>query len=166
MPATLRWTLRIVMPALLIAFAAGMGATLIQAQGPLRWTKAAPFPEPEEELYGVEAGGKMYVIGGFGANGRPAPAMVYEYDPAADRWTKKKPIPVAVHHQAQTEYNGKIYVFGGCMRPLSWSRRERMGTGGQRVGIRSRGRRMAGAGADAGQTVRRGGGGGGRARST
>ena len=81
--------------------------------------KAAPFPEPEEELYGVEAGGKMYVIGGFGANGRPAPAMVYEYDPAADRWTKKKPIPVAVHHQAQTEYNGKIYVFGGCMRPFS-----------------------------------------------
>ncbi len=90
-----------------------------QAQGPLRWAKAAPFPEPEEELYGAEAGGKMYVIGGFGANGRPAPAMVYEYDPAADRWTKKKPIPVAVHHQAQTEYNGKIYVFGGCMRPLT-----------------------------------------------
>lgn len=119
MPATLRWTRRIVMPALLIAVAAGIGATLIQAQGPLRWTKAAPFPEPEEELYGVEAGGKMYVIGGFGANGRPAPAMVYEYDPAGDRWTKKKPIPVAVHHQAQTEYNGKIYVFGGCMRPLS-----------------------------------------------
>src|SRR4249920_577355 len=31
-----------------------------------RWMKAAPFPEPDEELYGVSAGGKMYVIGGFG----------------------------------------------------------------------------------------------------
>ena len=24
----------------------------------LRWTKAAPFPEPDEELYGVTANGK------------------------------------------------------------------------------------------------------------
>ncbi len=85
----------------------------------LRWVKAAPFPEPEEELYGTAVNGKMYVIGGFGTNGTPAPAMVYEYDAAADRWAKKNPIPVAVHHQAQTEYRGKIYVFGGCTRPLS-----------------------------------------------
>ena len=111
---------RHVVLALVVAVAAGTVATRVLAQNPAsRWAKAAPFPEPEEELYGTEAGGKMYVIGGFGANGRPAPAMVYEYDPSADRWTKKKPIPVAVHHQAQTEHNGKIYVFGGCMRPLS-----------------------------------------------
>jgi hypothetical protein len=31
-----------------------------------RWMKAAPFPEADEELYGVTANGKMYVIGGFG----------------------------------------------------------------------------------------------------
>ena len=99
-----------------------LGTTfVVHAQNPmtLRWDKAAPFPEPEEELYGVTAGGKMYVIGGFSENGKPAPAMVYEYDPAADKWTKKKPIPVPVHHQAQTELNGKIYVFGGCQRPLT-----------------------------------------------
>ena len=91
-----------------------------QAQGgPLRWVKMAPFPEPEEELYGITANGKMYVIGGFGSAGKPATAMVYEYDEAADRWTKKKPIPVPVHHQAMAEYRGKIYVVGGCMRPLS-----------------------------------------------
>ena len=96
-------------------------AALVHAQNPmlLRWDKAAPFPEPEEELYGVAAGGRMYVIGGFSENGKPAPAMVYEWEPAADKWTKKKPIPVPVHHQAQTELNGKIYVFGGCQRPLS-----------------------------------------------
>ena len=91
-----------------------------QAQGgPLRWVKMAPFPEPEEELYGVTANGKMYVIGGFGSAGKPAAAMVYEYDAATDQWTKKKPIPVPVHHQVMAEYRGKIYVFGGCMRPLS-----------------------------------------------
>ena len=70
-------------------------AGLVHAQNPmlLRWDKAAPFPEPEEELYGIESGGKMYVIGGFSENGKPAPAMVYEYDPGPDKWTKKKPIP-------------------------------------------------------------------------
>ena len=122
MSPTLTWTPRIVLSTLVITVALlATGGTLVQAQNPmmLRWDKAAPFPEPEEELYGVEAGGKMYVIGGFSENGKPAPAMVYEYDAAADRWTKKKPIPVPVHHQAQTEYNGKIYVFGGCQRPLS-----------------------------------------------
>ena len=96
------------------------GQAVIHAQNPsLRWVKAAPFPEPEEELYGASANGKMYVIGGFSSNGKPAAAMVYEYDPAADKWTKKKSIPVPVHHQAQTVLNGKIYVFGGCERPLT-----------------------------------------------
>lgn len=28
------------------------------------WKKAAPFPEPDEELYGVAVDGKLYVIGG------------------------------------------------------------------------------------------------------
>jgi len=29
------------------------------------WKKGAPFPEPDEELYGVAANGKLYVIGGW-----------------------------------------------------------------------------------------------------
>src|SRR6266850_2346130 len=114
-------TIRALGSTLAIAVVCAAGVALVHAQNPmlLRWDKAAPFPEPEEELYGVEAGGKMYVIGGFSENGKAAPAMVYEWDPAADKWTKKKPIPVPVHHQAQTQYNGKIYIFGGCQRPLS-----------------------------------------------
>src|SRR5258705_9476719 len=83
------------------------------------WVKAAPSPEPEEELYGVSVNGKMYVIGGFASNGKPAAAMVYEYDPGPDKWTKKKSIPGPVHHEAQTVLNGKIYIFGGCQRPLT-----------------------------------------------
>jgi N-acetylneuraminic acid mutarotase len=97
----------------------GMHA-IVRAQDPtLRWVKAAPFPVPEEELYGVAVNNKMYVIGGYGATGQAAPAMVWEYDPGPDKWTRKKNLPVAVHHQAQTAMNGKIYFFGGCQRPLS-----------------------------------------------
>src|SRR5262245_13371614 len=82
-----------------------------------RWTKLAPFPEPDEELYGISAGGKLYVIGGFG--GGKARGIVFEYDPAADRWTKKKPMARPVHHQAMVEYNGKIYVLGGFVAPTT-----------------------------------------------
>ena len=74
--------------------------------------KAAPFPEPEEELYGAAANGKMYVQGGFGPGGHPV-GMMWEYDPAADKWTKKKSMPVPAHHAAITEYHGKLYIFGG-----------------------------------------------------
>ena len=128
-----------------------LGDTL-RAQNPpargMRWTKAAPFPEPEEELYGTVINGKFYVVGGFGFNplagqpgaAAPAPAgggnqnptagctapgggcppgLVYEYDPGPDKWTKKKIIPVKVHHQAQAAFNGKLYIFGGCLRQIS-----------------------------------------------
>ena len=103
-----------------------MGGAQGQAQapaqgGPLRWTKAAPFPLPEEELYGSVVNGKWYVIGGFGfapCGGCP-PGLIYEYDPAGDKWTKKKTMPVPVHHQAQAVYQNKIYIFGGCLRAIT-----------------------------------------------
>ena len=106
----------VIITATIIALA---GAARLVAQapssGPLRWAKAAPFPEPEEELYAVTVNNKMYVIGGFGYMpfGNP-PGLVYEYDAATDKWTKKKILPQRVHHQAQAVFNNKIYVFGGC----------------------------------------------------
>jgi N-acetylneuraminic acid mutarotase len=106
----------VVAAASIVAFA---GAASPRAQapsgGPQRWVKAAPFPEPEEELYAVTVNNKMYVIGGFGYMpfGNP-PGLVYEYDATSDKWTKKKILPQRVHHQAQAVANNKIYVFGGC----------------------------------------------------
>ncbi len=110
------------------------GAQNPPARG-MRWSKAAPFPEPEEELYASVTNGKLYVIGGFGftppgvqppppnVSKGPCfscpPALVYEYDAGPDKWTKKKNIPIAVHHQAQAAYNGKVYIFGGCTRAIS-----------------------------------------------
>jgi len=56
------------------AIALAIGVT-INAQNPpargMRWSKAAPFPEPEEELYGTVMNGKFYVVGGFGFNPLP-----------------------------------------------------------------------------------------------
>jgi N-acetylneuraminic acid mutarotase len=81
------------------------------------WKRGAPFPEPDEELYGVASNGKLYVFGGFG--GGKAPGLAYEYDPATDKWTKKQPMPRPAHHAALAAVNGKIYVFGGFVAPAN-----------------------------------------------
>lgn len=91
-------------------------ATAAHAQG--RWLKAAPFPDPSEEVYGIAANGKMYVFGGLAPGWIPK-GFVYEYDPATDKWEKKNPMPLPSHHVALAELNGKIYVFGGFKAPDS-----------------------------------------------
>src|SRR6202163_5091399 len=86
-------------------------ATAALAQMPHSpWKKGAPFPEPDEELYGVAVNGKMYVIGGW--DDGKARGANYEYDPATDKWTKKTPMPRPAHHAAVATANGKIYVLG------------------------------------------------------
>jgi N-acetylneuraminic acid mutarotase len=92
--------------------------TTAHAQMPTSpWKKGAPFPEPDEELYGVPSNGKLYVIGGWG-DGK-ARGVTYEYDPATDRWTKKQPMPRPAHHAALAAVNGKIYAFGGFVAPAN-----------------------------------------------
>jgi N-acetylneuraminic acid mutarotase len=98
------------------AIASLVFATAAVAQMPTSpWKKGAPFPVPDEELYGVPVNGKMYVIGGWD-DGKAA-GLTYEYDPATDKWTKKAPMPRAAHHAALAAANGKVYVFGGFVVP-------------------------------------------------
>jgi N-acetylneuraminic acid mutarotase len=101
----------------ILALIAGLVfATAALAQMPQSpWKKAAPFPEPDEELYGVAVNGKLYVIGGWG-DGKAA-GITYEYDPATDKWTKKRSMPRPAHHAALAAANGKIYVVGGFVPP-------------------------------------------------
>ena len=102
--------------AVLAVIACLVFATAALAQMPTSpWKKAAPFPEPDEELYGVAVNGKLYVIGGWGEG--KARGANYEYDPATDRWTKKKSMPRPAHHAALAAANGRIYVIGGFVAP-------------------------------------------------
>jgi N-acetylneuraminic acid mutarotase len=104
--------------AMVAVMASVVFATTLLAQMPTSpWKKGAPFPEPDEELYGVPANGKLYVIGGWG-DGK-ARGVNYEYDPATDVWTKKSPMPHPAHHAALTAVNGKIYAFGGFVAPAN-----------------------------------------------
>jgi Common central domain of tyrosinase/Kelch motif len=91
-------------------------ATSAMAQMPINpWKKAAPFPEPDEELYGAALNGKMYVMGGWD-DGKAA-GINYEYDSATDKWTQKRGMPRAAHHAAIATANGKLYVIGGFVPP-------------------------------------------------
>ena len=62
------------------------------------WKKGAPFPEADEELYGVTTNGKLYVFGGW--DGGKARGVAYKNDPATDKWTKKTSMPRPAHHAA------------------------------------------------------------------
>ena len=90
--------------------------TAALAQMPINpWKKAAPFPQPDEELYGAAVNGKMYVMGGWDEG--KAAGLNYEYDPATDKWTQKRGMPRSAHHAAIATANGKLYVIGGFVPP-------------------------------------------------
>src|SRR5262245_36934066 len=91
-------------------------SVLVSAAHAQKWSRAAPFPEASEELYGIAAGGKLYVFGGLAPGWTPK-GLVYEYDPASDQWTKKKNMPLLSHHVALAQLGGKIYVLGGFTKP-------------------------------------------------
>ena len=101
---------------LAMLMAAVVFATTALAQMPTSpWKKGAPFPEADEELYGVTTNGKLYVFGGW--DGGKARGVAYEYDPVTDKWTKKTSMPRPAHHAALAAANGKIYVMGGFVPP-------------------------------------------------
>lgn len=108
--ATKRWVRRLVATAAIVLI--WTVAPRAQQQG--KWVKLAPLPEPAQEIGGIAANGKVYVLGGLPVSNNAKPkGLVWEYDIATDKWTKKKQMPLPAHHLAVTEYNGKIYVFGG-----------------------------------------------------
>lgn len=85
-----------------------------------KWETAAPIPQGAEEVYGVAAGGKLYVFGGrIGSVFIPKANnidLVEEYDPAADRWDLKAPMPTPRSASAWGVHNGRICVAGGEIR--------------------------------------------------
>src|SRR3954464_403135 len=75
------------------------------------WQNFAPYPQPTQEVGGAVVNGKLYILGGYGANAPGGLAgWLNEYDPGADKWTKKKDIPMPVHHEAITGFKDKFYT--------------------------------------------------------
>ena len=89
------------------------------------WKALAPMPTKRGAAVAVEAGGKIYVIGGattVDGSKDPfftfmGPAQVLStndvYDPATNKWEHRKPMSVPRNHSFGAAVNGKIYVIGG-----------------------------------------------------
>jgi len=97
---------RIITLAAVAASVALVMSVTLTAQNPpargMRWSKAAPFPEPEEELYGTVINGKFYVVGGFG------------FDPNAGKPASAVPQGAAGGNQPRDPTQGCTGPGGGC----------------------------------------------------
>jgi len=76
------------------------------------WASAARLLEPRQEVGTAELGGRIYVVGGFRADGSSA-NTVEVYDPATDRWSIAAPMPLGLNHPMAAATSGRLYVFGG-----------------------------------------------------
>src|SRR5262245_65966581 len=80
------------------------------------WSSRAPMNEARQEVGVAELGGRLYVVGGFRADGSHT-ATVEVYDPATNLWSFAAPMPIALDHCAAVAAGGRIYVFGGASDP-------------------------------------------------
>jgi N-acetylneuraminic acid mutarotase len=74
------------------------------------WSGVADLPAPRAAHVMVALDGRLYVVGGVGAE----PATVFAYDPKLERWTGlSTPLPTLREHLAAVALDGRIYVIGG-----------------------------------------------------
>ena len=74
------------------------------------WSDRASLPSPRSYASGaVSINGKIYVTGGYGANGGKTRSL-YVYSAATNSWSSKAQIPVATAQGASAAIDGRLYV--------------------------------------------------------
>lgn len=76
------------------------------------WRTVTPMTVPRTEVAATAAGQRIYVIGGFIADGGTV-ATVEVLDTATGQWTRGPDLPLAVNHAMSATVGGNVYVFGG-----------------------------------------------------
>lgn len=76
------------------------------------WVTQAPMPTARTENSAVALGGLVYLAGGFGVGGGPAPEL-FVYDPKFNRWETMGNLPRAVNHTGMAAVDGLLYLVGG-----------------------------------------------------
>ena len=77
------------------------------------WTKLASATDPREAPGHGFIDGKLYAVGGWGADGNPDPKLEI-YDPATDTWTTGASEPVPHAGVGSAVLDGRLYQIGGC----------------------------------------------------
>jgi N-acetylneuraminic acid mutarotase len=88
--------------------------TIPAAVSNLGWVGFAPLPTPRSEVASAALDGKIYVIGGFDAQGNSTNVLeVYAAGARANTWERKAPLPEGRDHPMAAAFGGKVYLFGG-----------------------------------------------------
>lgn len=82
------------------------------------WQMLAPLPTPRTEVAVAELGGKIYVAGGYAADGSTLD-VVEVYDPATDRWATVAALPAGRNHMSLAALSERLYAVGGYEGPIS-----------------------------------------------
>ena len=76
------------------------------------WAQLAPMNEARQEVGVAAIGDRIYVVGGYRADGTTANTLEV-YDVRANAWTTLAPMPERLNHCVAVAYQGKLYVIGG-----------------------------------------------------
>ena len=82
----------------------------------ISWTTLSPAPTPRAEVAAATDGTRIYVVGGFAADGGTL-ATVEVLDPETEVWSEAPDLPIAVNHPMAAGLDGTVYVFGGYLGP-------------------------------------------------
>ena len=74
----------------------------------------ANLPAPVDKPAAIAYNGKLYILGGFDANGDPVNTCL-EYDPETNIITAKSPMPLARGGKGAVIFNNMIYLLGGSV---------------------------------------------------
>jgi non-specific serine/threonine protein kinase len=80
----------------------------------LTWQRLASSPSARTEVAAATTGTKVYVVGGYRADGGTVPT-VEVFDTATGRWESGPDLPVAVNHAMAATVDNEVYVFGGFL---------------------------------------------------
>jgi N-acetylneuraminic acid mutarotase len=78
----------------------------------LSWQRLASLPSQRTEVAAAVADGKVYLLGGYHADGATV-STVEVYDPAAGRWSLGPDLPLAANHAMAATAAATVLVFGG-----------------------------------------------------
>lgn len=78
----------------------------------LEWKTLPAAPSERTEVTATVAAGKIYVIGGYRADGGTVDT-VEVFDLASQRWSSGPPLPLAVNHAMSATVSDTVYVVGG-----------------------------------------------------
>jgi len=76
------------------------------------WTALQDASARRRKACAFEAGGSLYVVGGFDASTSPLDSME-RYDPVTDTWTSMPPMPTARGGMGVAVLENEVFLFGG-----------------------------------------------------